>query len=74
MISAASAQAMPQTTEGYEAAFDRLMAEAASINERMQYDRTGIERVERETKTIIEDIVKLKTETRTILASMGAKL
>lgn len=62
-----SAQPVPQTSAEYESAFERLMMEAESINERMQQDRSEIERLKAETK-IIQD------ETRTLLAGMGAKV
>ncbi len=74
MVTIITAQAAPRTAEDYEAAFDQLMAEAESINERMGQDRTKIEQLEAETKATIEDIVRLRVETRTLLASMGAKV
>jgi len=74
MAAITTAHAALQTTEDYESAFDQLMAEAEGINERMEHDRTKIERLEVETKAIIEDIVRLRVETRTLLASMGAKV
>lgn len=74
MTTLVTAQAAPRTAEDYEAAFDQLMAEAESINERMGNDRARIEKLEAETKSTIEDIVRPKVETRTLLASMGAKV
>lgn len=67
-------QSAPMTAEDYEATFDQLMAEAESINGRMGHNRTRIEQLEAETKATIEDIVRLKVETRTLLASMGEKV
>jgi len=67
MIDIASAQSAPQTSAEYAAAFERLMAEAESINENMRRDRTEIERLKVETKVI-------RDETRTLLAGMGAKV
>ncbi len=69
-----AAQPAPQTTAEYEAAFERLMAEAKSINEQMRRDRIEIERLKAETKVIGEDTARLKADTRTLLAGMGAKV
>ncbi len=73
-MSTTMAQSAPMTAEDYEAAFDQLMAEAKGIDERMGQDRAKIEKLEIETKAMIDDIVSLKMETRTLLASMGAKV
>ena len=74
MANVVSAQTTPQATSEYEAAFEQLMEEAESINERMGQDRVKIERLEAQTKATVEDIVRLRAETRALLASMGAKL
>ncbi len=66
-MSTTIAQPTPQTTADYEAAFERLMAEAESIHDQMGHDRTEIERLKAETNVI-------RDETRALLASMGAKL
>jgi len=52
MTDIASAQPAPQTTAEYEAAFERLMEEAESLNEQMRRDRIEIERLKMETKII----------------------
>lgn len=67
MATIATAQPAPQTAAEYEATFERLMMEAESINEQMRRDRVEIERLKVETKVI-------RDETRTLLASMGAKV
>ena len=67
MANTLSAQTAPQTTAEYEAEFEMLMQEAARLNELMAEDRIEIERLKAETKVI-------RDETRTLLASIGAKL
>ena len=67
MANTAAAQTAPQTTAEYEAEFELLMQEAARLNELMAADRVEIERLKAETKVI-------RGETRTLLASIGAKL
>ena len=74
MTEIALVQPAPQTTAEYEAVFDRLMAEAESINEQMQRNRIDIERLKAETKVLGEETGRLKAETRTLLAGMGAKV
>ena len=74
MIDIASAQSAPQTVAEYEAAFERLMAEVESINEHMRRDRIEIERLKVETKSLAEEAAKLKGDTRSLLAGMGAKV
>lgn len=67
MNNATITQSAPQTTEDYEAAFDRIMAEAEILNEQMRRDRVDIERLKAETQI-------LKSETRALLASIGVKV
>lgn len=74
MANVVTVQSAPTTAEDYETAFNQLMVEAESINERMRHDRVNIERLEAQTKETIKDIVRLKVETRSLLANMGAKL
>jgi hypothetical protein len=66
MANTISTQTAPQTTAEYEAEFELLMQEAARLNELMAQDRVEIERLKAETKII-------RSETRTLLVSMGAK-
>lgn len=68
------AQPVPKTTAEYEAEFERLMAEADTIHEQMRRDRVGTEQLEMETQAIKADIARLKSETRAILARMGAQI
>lgn len=65
MTDIASAQPVPQTAAEYEAAFERLMAEAESLNEQMRRDRIEIERLKVEAQIT-------RDETRTLLADMDA--
>ena len=74
MVDIASAQPAPQTSAEYEAAFERLMAEAESIGEHMQRDRIEIERLKAETESLAEEAARLKDDTRILLANMGAKV
>ncbi len=67
MANVVTVQSAPQTQAEYEAVFERLMAEAQSIDEQMRRDRVDIERLQLETKII-------RDETRTLLAGIGAKL
>ena len=67
MATMTTVQAAPQTAAEYEAIFERLMAESENLNEQMRHDRIEIERLTAETAT-------LKSETRSLLISMGAKL
>lgn len=67
MATMVTAQTAPQTAAEYEATFERLMAEAENLNEQMRHDRAEIERLTAETAA-------LKSETRALLTSMGAKL
>lgn len=50
------------------------MAEVDSINEQMRRDQAGTEQLEIETKAIKNNIARLKSETRAILAKMGAQI
>ncbi len=74
MSNIAATQPVPHTTAEYEAEFERIMAEADSINEQMRRDRADIERLKQETQAIAKDTVRLKNETRAMLAGMGVKL
>ncbi len=74
MATVVTVQAAPQTTAEYEAAFERLMAEAEGIHEQMRRDRIEIERLKVETKVLAEETGRLKSETRTLLTGMGAKV
>ncbi len=74
MAKTLSALAAPQTTAEYEAQFDLLMQEAENINSRMHQERSEIERLKLETKVLAEETGRLKAETRSLLASMGAKI
>ncbi len=74
MSKIAAAQPMPQTDAEYEAEFERIMAEANSINEQMRRDRADIERLKQETQAFVKDTARMKNETRAMLAGMGVKL
>lgn len=65
MANVVTVQSAPQTQAEYEAAFERLMAEAESIDERMRRDRVDIERLKAETNA-------LRDETRAMLIEMDA--
>ncbi|HZP84596.1 MAG TPA: hypothetical protein VFB21_23375 [Chthonomonadaceae bacterium] len=62
-----STQPAPRTTAEYKAAIKQLFAEMDRRNQQMECDRRDITRLEAETAA-------LKTETRAILASLGARL
>ena len=67
MKSVTLTQPAPRTDAEYEAAVEELLAEMRQINERMQDNQAAIERLRAESDVI-------RTETRAILASLGAKL
>ena len=62
MANMLSAQAAPQTTAEYEAEFERLMQEAARLNELMGQERIEIERLKAETKVIRDETRALSVD------------
>ena len=66
-MSTTMAQSAPMTTEDYEAAFYRVLADAENLNEQMRRDRVEIDKLKSESQAI-------RDETRLILASIGIKV
>ena len=58
-------QTIPRTVAEHKAAMEAMLAEMNRLNQKMEGDRREIERLKAESDV-------LKTETRTILAAMGA--
>ena len=66
-MSIAMARSVPMTTEDYETAFYKAIADAEDLNEHLRRDRVEIDSLKAESRAI-------GGETRAILASIGARV